>query len=192
LVELLTTILFVSSFAIAVSLPELGYLLVTVSILVVIVVYDIRHYIIPDILTGLLLVTSLLWYGFMLFTGTPWLSVGEAVFAALAGTGFFYLLWFVSKGAWLGFGDVKLAFPLGLVVGPSLVFSMIVYSFWIGAAVSLCFMLVAKIVRGQVRLRMYLPQLTIKSVVPFAPFMVAGCLLALFTRYNVLLLFSIS
>jgi leader peptidase (prepilin peptidase)/N-methyltransferase len=169
---------------------ELVFLFIAMSLLVVITVYDMRHYIIPDGLTIALTLTTLLWYAILVYQGTEWIVIGESVLAALAGTGFFFLLWFISKGAWLGFGDVKLAFPLGLIAGPTLVFSMIVYSFWVGAAISLLLIGLGKLVRGQVRLRKWFPSLTIKSVVPFAPFMIAGCLIVLFTSYNVLSLFS--
>ena len=189
-VELATSVLFLLSYILASSLSELVYLFVVMAVFVVITVYDIRHYIIPDSLTALLTVVSLAWYGMQLYGGMDWVFVGETFLAALAGTGFFFLLWFISKGAWIGFGDVKLAFPLGLIVGPTLVFSMIVYSFWVGAAISLFLVGVSRLVRGQVRLGMLSHRLTIKSVVPFAPFMIAGCLIVLFTRFNVLSLFS--
>jgi prepilin signal peptidase PulO-like enzyme (type II secretory pathway) len=189
-VELTTALLFLGVYSLASDIYELVFLLFTMSILVVITVYDIRHYIIPDSLTAVLTLGSVIWYATLLFRGTEWIVVGESVLAALAGTGFFFLLWFISKGAWLGFGDVKLAFPLGLIAGPGLVFSMIVYSFWVGAAISLLLIGLSKLVRGQVRLRKWFGRLTIKSVVPFAPFMIAGCLIVLFTSYNVLSLFS--
>jgi leader peptidase (prepilin peptidase)/N-methyltransferase len=190
-VECVTGLLFFLAFLKAGSVLELLFWWVVLALFVVITVYDIRHYIIPDSLTAALTIISLLWYGFLLYSGTSsWVHVGETVLAALAGVGFFFLLWFMSKGTWLGFGDVKLAFPLGLIAGPSLVFSMVVYSFWVGAALSLFLIGVGKVLRGQVRLGMWTHQLTIKSVVPFAPFMIAGCLIVLFTRYNVLSLFS--
>jgi prepilin signal peptidase PulO-like enzyme (type II secretory pathway) len=190
IVELLTALLFLLSYCIATDVFELLFLLVAMSILVVITVYDIRHYIIPDSLTAALTLITLLWYGVLLFQGMEWMTAAESILAALAGTGFFFLLWFVSKGAWLGFGDVKLAFPLGLIASSTLVFSMIVYSFWVGAAISLLLIGISKLARGQVRLGMWPRRLTIKSVVPFAPFMIAGCLIVLFTRFNVLSLFS--
>lgn len=189
-VELLTAVLFLLSYQLASSAYELVFLWLVMSVLVVITVYDIRHYIIPDSLTAALTVVSLLWYGSLIYTGTSWTIVGEALLAALAGAGFFFILWLISKGAWLGFGDVKLAFPLGLIAAPSLVFSMVVYSFWVGAAVSLLLIGVGKLVRGQVHLHKWFGRLTIKSVVPFAPFMIAGCLIVLFTHSNVLSLFS--
>ncbi len=190
LVELCTAALFVLAYTVATDIFEIVFLFVSIAILVVITVYDIRHYIIPDALTIALTVVALLWYVVQVLTGANVAFFMEAVLAALMGTGFFFLLWFVSKGAWLGFGDVKLAFPLGLIVGPTLVFSMVVYSFWIGAAVSLCLIGLGKLMRGQKRLGMWPLRLTIKSVVPFAPFMVASCLIVLFTHFNVLSLFT--
>ncbi len=189
-VELCTAVLFLLSYLMAVDIYQLLFLLATMALLVVITVYDIRHYIIPDFLTAALTFVAIVWYGTLLVRGMEWTAFIEVVMAALAGTGFFFLLWFISKGEWLGFGDVKLAFPLGLIAGPTLVFSMIVYSFWVGAAVSLLLIGLGKLVRGQVRLRKWFATLTIKSVVPFAPFMIAGCLIVLFTRFNVLSLFS--
>jgi len=41
-------------------------------------------------------------------------------------------LWFVSKGRWIGFGDAKLAIPLGFILGAPAVFTFVVFSFWIG------------------------------------------------------------
>lgn len=189
IVELLTSVLFLLSYQLASTTYELLFLWLVMAVLVVITVYDIRHYIIPDSLTGVLTIFALLWYVLQFYAGTDWMSVWVAILAALAGSGFFFLLWFVSKGAWLGFGDVKLAFPLGLIAGPSLVFSMVVYSFWVGAAVSLLLIGIGKLVRGQVHLHKWFGSLTIKSVVPFAPFMIAGCLIVLFTHSNVLSLF---
>jgi leader peptidase (prepilin peptidase)/N-methyltransferase len=189
-VELFTAVLFFFSYLHATDFYELAFLFIAMSLLVVITVYDIRHYIIPDFLTVLLTIVSLLWYGTLMLRGLPWIAFAEVLIAALAGAGFFFLLWFVSKGEWLGFGDVKLAFPLGLIAGPTMVFSMIVYSFWVGAAVSLLLIGLGRMVRGQVHLQKWFGRLTIKSVVPFAPFMIAGCLIVLFTRFNVLSLFS--
>jgi prepilin signal peptidase PulO-like enzyme (type II secretory pathway) len=114
----------------------------------------------------------------------------HAMAAAGAGAGFLFFLWFISKGKWIGFGDVKLAFPLGVIVGTWQVFSMIVLSFWIGAGVSILIMVLMKLQRGKLRLRFLLPNLTMKSVVPFAPFLVSGCLVVLFTKFNVLTLFT--
>ncbi len=190
IVELLTGLLFLAAYTIASSLTELVYFWSLLSILVVITVYDIRHFIIPDRLTIALTLITLLWQGKLLYQSGSLYDLGITALAALLGAGFFYFLWFVSNGRWIGFGDVKLAVPLGLLVGPAAVFSMIVFSFWIGAGVSLALIGTAKLIGGQFRLRNRIFSLTIKSVVPFAPFLIAGSLLVLFTQINVLSFFS--
>ena len=171
------------------TLLSLGVLCGILSVLVVIFVYDLRHFIIPDKLTLLLTGLSFILLSLQYYPEFNWSELGIHIGAALLGAGFLFLLWFVSKGQWLGFGDVKLAFPLGLIVGADLVFSFIVWSFWIGAAVSLLLVGLAK-VGGKLRLPFLPTTLTIKSVVPFAPFLVTGCLWVYFTKSDVLTLFT--
>ena len=190
LVEFLTASLYLLVYLKSNSLLEVLYLWIVLAILIVIVVYDIRHYIIPDSLTATLTGLVLTWMVFLWYSGIPPMPLLITVAAALAGSAFFYLLWKVSGGRWIGFGDVKLAFPLGLIVGASLVFSMIALSFWIGAAISLALVGLSKIQRGKLPLRLGMRTLTIKSVVPFAPFLIAGCILTLFTKLDVLTLFA--
>ncbi len=190
-VEAATGLLFIASLIAAESLMEMLYLWTVCSILVVIVVYDIRHYIIPDTLTFSLVLFTLSWLTFLITQGIPYLDVVYTLVAAASASGFLFFLWYISNGKWIGFGDVKLAFPLGLIVGATGVFSMMVLSFWIGAGISLLLLAATKLPRGQLGLRFLAANLTIKSVVPFAPFLVAGCLVVLFTKFNVLNLFTL-
>jgi Flp pilus assembly protein protease CpaA len=182
--------LFIVSTTVATSIFEACYFYVIVSICVVIVVYDIRHYIIPDSLTVALTAVASTGLVYQVCTGTPYQAIAWTIGAALFATSFFYMLWFVSKGRWIGFGDVKLAFPLVLMVKAALAFSMVVFSFWIGTAVSLVLVSLAKVGRGKLCYRLGFSNLTIKSVVPFAPFLITGCLLTLFTQLNVLTIFT--
>jgi len=191
LVELLTGSLFAASLMITTEVIWLLLLWWFLSILIVIAVYDFYHYIIPDRLVVTATVAALGIVGYQsILLGTVEYGV-TSVLAAAAGVLFFYGLWWISKGAWLGFGDVKLAFPLGLIVSPAGVFSMVVLSFWVGAAVSLLLIAVARLGRGKLALRFLGFNLTMKSVVPFAPFMIIACLVVLFTNFNVLSLFSL-
>lgn len=191
LVEGLAGILFILGWLQATSFLELVWWWALVSVLLLIVVYDLYHYIIPDaftiavaVLAGLQLIYQYWW------VDTPMIELGYTALAATLGAGFFYGLWWYSGGQWLGFGDVKLILPLGLIVGPVGVFSMIVASFWIGAIVSLAIIgLQAWLRRGQPVLRSGSKGLTMKSAVPFAPFLVAGALLVLFTSFNALTFF---
>lgn len=191
LVELGTGLLFLLTLTLTTDIVVIGLLWFICSVLVVITVYDLHHFIIPDGLTITLTVSAI---GLLVYENIFLVDNIDKLIgffgAAILGSVFFLLLWVVSKGKWLGFGDVKLAFPLGLLVGPAFVFSFVVLSFWVGAAISLLFLAWAKIKSGKAPLHLSGSTLTMKSAVPFAPFLVVSCLIILFTNFNVLELFS--
>ena len=178
-VELLTAGLFILAWHVFSHDPIMLILsLLLFSILVIIFVYDMRHTIIPDDMTiGVgLIATLLLGYQYVLTHDVTALlmHVGAGIAAAL----FFWGLWYVSNGRWIGFGDVKLALPLGAIVGGSGAFSMIVFSFWIGAIITLLILGLQYLTRkGTTQLFFFGAPLTMKSEVPFAPFLLAGFLL---------------
>mgnify|MGYP002375564678 len=66
----------------------------------------------------------------------------------------------------MGFGDVKLAFILGLLLGWPNIIPGLFISFLFGAIIGLI------LVAGKKR--------KLKSAVPFGPFLVIGCFLAIF------------
>lgn len=191
LVELVTGVLFALTLVLSLDILTVLLLWFICSLLVVITVYDLYHFIIPDRLTLFLTSAVVALMGYELWTEVlTWQYMQWGVATALGGSLFFFILWFISKGKWLGFGDVKLAFPLGLLVGPAYVFSFVVLSFWIGAVISLAILWLGRLSRGKASLQLPGKALTMKSAVPFAPFLVASCLTVLFTNFNVLALFN--
>jgi leader peptidase (prepilin peptidase)/N-methyltransferase len=78
----------------------------------------------------------------------------------------FFLVWFFSKGLWLGFGDVKLAALLGLILGWPLILVGFMVAVILGGVVS-AFLLLFK-------------DKTLKSQVPFGTFLALGTVFALF------------
>lgn len=70
------------------------------------------------------------------------------ILTALLSAGFFAILYAVSKGKKLGFGDVKLAFFLGLIFGYPLGFITIVLGIWLAALVSVGLLLTGRATRA--------------------------------------------
>lgn len=162
---------------------------VLVSALVVIAVYDIRHTIIPDEMTVLIGTVAAAFLAYQLYLGATIASLVPSLGAGVIAFVFFGGLWYISKGRWLGFGDAKLALPLGVIVGLGGVFSMIVLSFWVGAAITLVLLTIERISKkGKTYLHFLSAPLTIKSEVPFAPFLMLGFLLVHFFYANIFII----
>lgn len=159
---------------------DAGLLLVVCSFLIVIVVYDLRHTIIPDPLVAGLIGVALL----RLLVRLPIIGVTGIIATGATALGcflFFWVLWRVSSGRWLGLGDGKLSFGLSLLLPPLSALSALVLSFWLGAVSGLLLIGVARLFgRG----RYY----TMKSELPFAPFLIAGTVLTLLSGFNVFFL----
>lgn len=171
LIELWTGLIFVSTFIILSPLEYSFQSILTFltyvgifSIYVVITIYDLRHKIIPDPLVYTSIFIGILLHIFLVgYSTLDWLT-GPILFT------FFGLIWLISKGRAMGFGDAKLGLSIGILLGFAQGLSGIVLSFWIGTLITLLYMSVIK----------FLPlshnrkRLTMKSEVPFAPFMILG------------------
>ncbi len=142
LVEILTAVLFGLVAATTSSILLLAALLVLVSLLVVVLVYDFLHTIIPDEYVIATTVVAVGIGALSIFDAEGADVVREIVLrlaGGVAGFLFFASLWYVSRGRWIGFGDAKLAFPLGLIVSWPGVVSMVVFSFLFGGGLSVSF-----------------------------------------------------
>jgi len=110
LVEMFTGLVFLSIFNFTYVTFETLYLFIIASLLIVLFVYDLKHYILPDKILFSALIVSGIWYvvsGIILST----------LYAAFGAALFFFALFALSKGRAMGFGDVKLALFMGLFLG---------------------------------------------------------------------------
>jgi leader peptidase (prepilin peptidase)/N-methyltransferase len=166
------------------------------SLLIVITVYDMRHKIIPDALvyafSMFAFVATLLVGFFQAQSGAVAAEIGSLLLdrglAALIFFSFFGGLWWVSGGRWLGFGDAKLVVGVGLLLGLVKGITALTLAFWIGAVVSIALLAFQAIYRKVVQvggLRTDSPALTMKSEIPFAPFIILGTLIAFFWNADV-------
>ena len=174
LVELLTGLVFATVFFPNASIPINVLRLLIFCLYIVILIYDARHTIIPDGLVFASIVLALVLHLFFIhFHAHDWWA-GGVLFA------FFASVWALSRGRAMGFGDAKLGLSIGLFLGLAEGVSAMILAFWIGTVVSLSLMLISR------------KKLTMKSEVPFAPFMIIGAWLALILHldlFHVLSLF---
>ena len=143
-VELVTGILFAVIFyhyslpATSGNLFLLARDLIAVSALIGIFVYDLRFMEIPDEIS-LLAIFLLILFG--LLAGVSWTSM---LIGGLVGFGFFAVQYFVSKGAWLGGGDLRLGALMGILLGWPIVILAIFLAYIGGAIVSVGLMIAKK------------------------------------------------
>lgn len=185
LVELLTAGAFVLAYLKSGDWIEFLLLAVFVSTLVIGLVYDFYHMIIPDEVSYSAAALAAALVGYQSWIVGSWSPLVDSLFASLLIFTTFAGLWYFSRGRAFGFGDAKLAFSLGALVGLSGLFSLVVLSFWVGAIVVLGWLL------WRESLHIFLGKndsrrVSMKSEVPFAPFMIVAFGLVYFFNVDIL------
>ncbi len=162
-----------------ITLLLLAFDLAIWATLIVVLVYDLKHMIIPDVFSALFALLTFGKLGMLYSEGR--LYSGEFtshIIAALALSGFFAFLWLVSKGKWIGLGDSKLAVGMGLYLGLAQGLSAFVYAFWVGAGFAIIGMAIQKVLKGR-------KSLGLKTEIPFAPLLILGTLIAFLFQSDV-------
>ncbi len=179
----------------AMTLGSTFYLWFIISSLIVIFVYDLKHYIIPDKIVYSAIIVSIIYlivrqfseaglpssvfrsstfeiFGFLDFVGNWKLEIGNLaaffdnfIAAILAGS-FFLTIVLLTRGEGMGGGDVKLAFLMGLVLGIDKILISLAVAFTFGAIIGIILIILKK--------------KTLKSAIPFGPFLAIGTIIGLF------------
>lgn len=124
-------------------------------------VYDLRWYLLPDkvvfplgVLAALQVIALSIWQ-------EDWRLMVAGVGGVLVISGIFYIIFQLSRGTWIGGGDVKLGLPLGLLCGGVLEgFLLLFVASVIGTLCALPLVLQGKASR--------------KTQLPFGPLLIAG------------------
>lgn len=180
-VELGTALLFVISYAfwpeplsVAHEAIIFGLWLVACVMLVILFVYDLKWYLLPNYVVFPLIGVAATIALIGLLTAPD--SVGMLVsltFSVAILSGLYFLLWLVSKGTWIGFGDVKLGLALALLLGQwQLAFLALFAANIIGCLIVLPGMLSGKLTR--------------KTHVPFGPLLIAGGIIAMLWGHGII------
>ncbi len=180
LVELATAGLFVASYfwwPVAVNGIQdaiFGLWLMILIGLIALLVYDLRWSLLPNriihplnvIATGMALIS-------IVSANKPLIALLNTILAVVVGGGIFYLIFQVSRGKWIGGGDVRLGWLLGLIVAtPARSVLFIFLASLIGSLVSLPLLASHRLKRT--------------STIPFGPFLIIATIIVQLFGHSIL------
>ena len=180
LVELGTALLFVSSYLwwpVTLSGSQVavfGLWLVLLVGLLALFIYDIRWMLLPNrIIYPLAIVAVVQAIVSIVSAANPTKALVSTILAVVVGGGIFYVLFQVSDGKWIGGGDVRLGWLLGLIAGTGArSFLLIFVAAVLGSVISLPFLATQRLKRT--------------SVIPFGPFLIIAMIVVQLFGHTIL------
>jgi prepilin signal peptidase PulO-like enzyme (type II secretory pathway) len=180
LIELLTGFLFLLSYMYwpkelgGTQIAIFTLWLATLSGLMALFVYDIRWKLLPNrIVLPLSIVAAVMAIISIVSAHKPVVALLNALMAVGVGGGIFYVLFQVSSGKWIGGGDVKLGWMLGLILAtPGRSFLMIFLASVIGTLVSLPPLLAKRLDKN--------------AHIPFGPFLIIAAIIVQLFGHSIL------
>lgn len=141
---------------------------VIIVLMMILLAYDAKWFLLPNrIMFALIGLAAIVAAWNIAASATPIDTFWSTAVAVLLLGGLYLALWLVSRGTWVGFGDVKLGLALGLLLGDwQLAFLALFLANLLGVIAVLPGLISKKISR--------------KSHVPFGPFLIGGFFISLF------------
>ena len=138
------------------------------------IVYDLRWMLLPDRIAFPLSIIAAVMAVITISTSTrPTQSVLDTILAVAVGGGIFYVLYQFSGGRWIGGGDVKLGWLLGLVLATPAKAMLCIFI----AALAGTLITVPMLASGRMKR---------SSTIPFGPFLIVGAIIALLFGASIL------
>jgi len=160
LVEIASGLIFILSFILFGLSWQSVFTAIILDLMLSIVVFDLKEYQVPESLSWLTLILALI--GQLAFNIN---SIGHIIVGAVISGGVIILLVYLSKGKWMGDGDIKIAIILGLMLGFPVAIFGIFLAFIIGAVLG-SILLAFKIKKS-------------KDQLPFTPFLLSSLIISL-------------
>jgi leader peptidase (prepilin peptidase)/N-methyltransferase len=180
LVELITALLFIASYIwwpfhiYGSQLVLFIFWLLLLVGLLALILYDLRWFLLPNRIIYPLGCLALIYaITNVISANRPLAALLNTVIAVAIGGGIFYALFQLSNGRWIGGGDVRLGWLLGLIAGtPGRSILFIFLASILGTIVSLPLLSAHRLKRS--------------SVIPFGPFLIAGAIITQLFGTNII------
>lgn len=139
-----------------------GFWLVFLTAFAILTLYDLRWFLLPNKVVFPLIGLAVAQLACQLiFFDASWRDVLGAALGVCIVSGTFYALFVLSRGTWIGFGDVKLGIVLGILAG--------------GPFAALLLLFLASVLGTLYALpQVFLGKASRKSHIPFGPFLLAA------------------
>ncbi len=136
-------------------------LLIAMTILLI---YDYKWLLMPTNILWVFIILALTYAGVRDGANLSWQLVLDYILSLMIMSGLYLILYLISKGRWVGSGDIYLGFGLGLILGD-----------WVLALVAL---LLANLLGSLVALVMFLLKKPVRGAkLPLGPFLIMGWLM---------------
>ena len=171
LVELATVLLFIASYLwwpVTLSGAQISIFVLWLALIVgfvALIVYDARWQLLPNrIIYPLGFIAVIMASIEVAIANRPAITTLDLILAVMVGGGIFYVLFQVSGGKWIGGGDVRLGWLLGLVAGtPDRSFLLIFLAAALGSLLSVPLLATKRLKRS--------------SKIPFGPFLIIAVII---------------
>ncbi len=140
--------------------------------MVALVIYDLRWREMPTVLIYALNIIGLVFVGLSAFAAGEWSAVVSSGLGALLVGGLFWIIFQVSSGTWIGGGDVRYGFTMGLLLGWQHGFFALALASYLGTALVIIFMILGKYKK--------------KMRIPFGPFLISATYLSMLFGHHVI------
>lgn len=141
-----------------------GLFLPLIVLSVVLALYDLKWMVLPTKLVYIFGISAVVWLMTLAYTTGDSQVLTSGLIGALSYGGFFYVIYQVSGGKWIGGGDVRLGFVLGAVLGWQKSIIGLTAAAYLATAVVLALFIMSKYHK--------------KMHIPFGPFLLLGTFLA--------------
>lgn len=139
--------------------------LVVLTLLAILFMYDAKWFLLPDRIVFPLVLVSLLYFLIKItWLGEPFALVDFLIAVAIM-PGIYLVLYYVSGGRWIGFGDVKLGVALVLLMAS---WSVTALGFFLANFIGVLYIVPLMMAK----------KITRKTHIPFGPFLIIGMCIA--------------